>query len=336
MPFRMKSSMLVFAFIIFACALHGQDNDSEQNNFRKADSVAALYPHHSLQNLKTLADKLTIPLTTEQEKFRAIYFWISHNIENDYEYYVQNKKMREKLNNNNEALTEWNRKFRLQVFNKLLKEHKTVCTGYAYLMKELAYHAGLSAVIVDGYGRTSQSNIGGPGYVNHSWNAIQINRQWYLCDATWSSGEINMQHRSFEKKFNDVYFMADPSLFVLNHYPMDSMWMLLHEKPSLNQFLNGPLIYSSIHTYRVYPQWPKTFQFSTPKDKVVLFRFSKDNYRAFEKTTLQINGSMILPKTYTDHAGWQNIEHVFHSKGKNVVHVLLDEHYIFSYNVIVN
>ncbi len=210
-----------------------------------------------------------------------------------------------------------------------------MCTGYAYLMKALAYHAGLSAVIVDGYGRTAQSNIGAPGYINHSWNAMRIDGQWYFCDATWASGAINTQEGSFVRKFDDVYFMADPSLFVLNHYPSDSTWMLLDEKPTLDQFLNGPLIYSSIHTYQVHPQWPKTFQVSTPKDKVVVFRFSKDNYRAFEKTTLQINGATILPKTYTDNAGWQNTEHVFRYKGKYVVHVLMDEHYVVSYNVMV-
>jgi hypothetical protein len=332
----MKTFILVIAAGVFVCNLYAQEIYSEHSNFRKADSVAALYPHHSLENLKTLADKLTIPLSTELEKFRAIYFWISHNIENDYEYYVQNKKMREKLNNDAEALQEWNRKFRIQVFDKLLKEHKTVCTGYAYLMKTLAYHAGLTAVIVDGYGRTAQSNIGGPGYANHSWNAMKINGQWYLCDATWSSGAIDTREGNFVKKFDDVYFMADPALFVLNHYPMDSSWMLLKEKPSLSQFLNAPLIYSSIHTYDVHPQWPKTFQVSTPKDKVVVFRFSKDNYYTFEKTTLQINGSTISPKTYTDHAGWQNIEHVFHAKGKYVVHVLMNEHYVCSYDVTVN
>jgi transglutaminase/protease-like cytokinesis protein 3 len=177
----MKYFILAFVAIVFARSLHAQNVYSEQNNFRKADSVAALYPHHSLQNLKALADKLTVPLSTEQEKFHAIYFWITHNIENDYGDYLQNKKMREKLNNNPKALKEWNRKFTVQVFNKLLNEHKTVCTGYAYLMKELAYHAGLSAVIVDGYGRTSQSNIGRPGYINHSWNAMQIDGQWYSC-----------------------------------------------------------------------------------------------------------------------------------------------------------
>ncbi|HOX82974.1 MAG TPA: transglutaminase domain-containing protein [Chryseolinea sp.] len=332
----MKLYLLTLVIIVFASGIHAQNVSSEQNDFRKADSVAALYPDHSLQNLKTLADKLTLPLSTEVEKFRAIYFWISHNIENDYEYYVKNKKTREKLNDNPEALKEWNRKFSVQVFNKLLKEHKTVCTGYAYLMKELAHHAGLSAVIVDGYGRTAQSNIGGPGYANHSWNAIQINGQWFLCDATWSSGAINMQEGSFVKQFDDAYFMANPSLFVLNHYPLDSSWMLLKDKPTLDQFLNGPLIYSNIHRYHVYPQWPKAFNVSTPKDKMFLFRMSKDNYRTFEKTTLQVNGSTISPRTYLDDGGSECIEYVFHNKGKYVVHVLLDERYVVSYNVTVH
>ncbi len=51
--------------MVFACNLHAQAIHAEHNNFLRADSVAALYPHHSLANLKTLADKLTGSLSTE-------------------------------------------------------------------------------------------------------------------------------------------------------------------------------------------------------------------------------------------------------------------------------
>jgi len=328
---RVRFFVLAIFILFFASTLQAQ---IVSHNFRKADSVAALYPGHSLQNLKALADKLTTPLNTEQEKFRAIYFWISHNIANDYSYYMRNKKMREKWRDNPEALKEWNRKFATQVFNKLLKEHKTVCTGYAYLLRELAYHAGLTAVIVDGYGRTAQSNIGGPGYVNHSWNAIQIDNQWYLCDATWSSGAINLQEGSFVKKFDDAYFMANPSLFVLNHYPLDSTWMLLDTKPTLAAFLNGPLIYSSIHQYQVYPRLPDTFNKAIEKNQSIVFCLGKDSTISSKKVDLQINGLTVSSKVSQDNSDQLCMEYTFRGKGKYVVHIVVDGQHVISHQVI--
>jgi transglutaminase/protease-like cytokinesis protein 3 len=90
----------------------------------------------------------------------------------------------------------------------------------------------------DGYGRTAQSNIRGEGIANHSWSAVQLNRIWYLCDATRSSGAVDVAQSRFMRNFNDCYFLADPDLFVRNHYPLDSSWMLLAKKPTLHDFLN--------------------------------------------------------------------------------------------------
>jgi transglutaminase/protease-like cytokinesis protein 3 len=116
-------------------------------DFKKADSIAELYPSHSLKDLRSLADKLTAPLSTDTEKFRAIYKWICNNIDNDYILYQKNKRNRKRLKNS-EELGEWNKKFRVRVFKTLLDDHRTVCTGYAYLVKELSFHAGLTAVII--------------------------------------------------------------------------------------------------------------------------------------------------------------------------------------------
>src|SRR5690606_27087132 len=101
-----------------------------------------------------------------------------------------------------EGLKEWNRKSHPRVLQTLLRQHKTVCTGYAFLVKELAYHAGITCEVIDGYGRTPQANIEGDGIPNHSWNAVQLNNAWYLCDATWSSGTNDPQQAKFIKKYN--------------------------------------------------------------------------------------------------------------------------------------
>ena len=63
-----------------------------------------------------------------------------------------------------------------------------MCTGYAYLIKEMCFIADLDCEIIDGYARAFDANVNGLESLNHSWNAVKLNNKWYLCDATWSSG----------------------------------------------------------------------------------------------------------------------------------------------------
>jgi transglutaminase/protease-like cytokinesis protein 3 len=335
--YLVKAAALAFcAALTCATGLHAQTEDFADTDFKKADSIAQLYPNHSLQDLKQLSDKLTTPLATEQEKFRAIYRWICNNIDNDYTLFKKNKHKREKLKDADE-LKKWNTKFAAVVFQTLLRKHKTVCTGYAYLVKEMAYHAGLPCVVINGYGRTAQANIGGPGIANHSWNAVQIHNKWYLCDATWSSGAVDPEKALFVKKYNDAYFLPDPSLFVRNHYPLDSAWILLQDKPTLQAFLTRPLIYSAIFRYKIDQLFPETFLITAAKEETVSFQFMKSNTHQVEKVELNIQGPKEFytahPRLHLDENSQYRIDHTFAWKGRYVVHVLLDDNYTFTYNV---
>lgn len=337
----MKWFMLaVVAMFLFSTRLEAQLTDFESADFRKADSVAALYPHHSLDDLKELSDKLTRPFSAELDKFRAIYKWVCNNIKNDYGLYVQNKNKREKLKGRPEALREWNKKFGRRVMQKLRHEHKTICTGYAYLLKELAYHAGIRCEIIDGYGRTAQANIGGPGIANHSWNAVQLDKQWYLCDATWSSGAIHPQHRKFIKQYNEVYFLAAPSLFVRNHYPLDTSRIYLKDKPTLHEFLNQPLVYRAALSYKILPVFPETFEVAVPKGEQLTFHFSHKGEGMIEKVELQIvqgtSLKSLYPDVYQDSDGLCKTDHVFSRKGTYVVHILHQGDHLFTYSVKVS
>jgi transglutaminase/protease-like cytokinesis protein 3 len=320
--------------------LQAQLPDYKNRDFYKADSVASLYPRHSLTDLKSLSAKLTQPFSTDQDKFRAIYSWVCYNIENDYGLYVKNKSKREKLKDRPGELQGWNQKVNQDFFQQLRDEYKTVCTGYAYLIKELSFHAGLACEIIDGYGRTTQSNVGGLGIANHSWNAIQLNNQWYLCDATWSSGAIDPTQKKFIQQFSEAYFLAPPSLFVLNHYPLDSTWILLKNKPTLQEFLNGPLVYKSLIDFQLLPIFPKTFQVEAKKDKKITFSFTKPENLNVEKVEVQImsgsTSSSVYPKTYQETSRVNNIDYVFTSKGTFVVHLLFNDEYMLSYQVRVS
>jgi transglutaminase/protease-like cytokinesis protein 3 len=283
--------------------------------------------------------KLTVPLPTDVEKFRAIYTWTCLNIANDYVLFDKNRRMREKFKNNPEELKSWNKGFSRTVFETLRKKKRTVCTGYAYLLRELASHVGISCVIVDGYGRNAIANISGSGSVNHSWTAVHLDNKWYLCDATWSSGAMDMEQKDFVKNYDDCYFLLDPSLFIRNHYPLDSTWMLLDDKPTLQEFLNRPLVYQSFFQYKIKHVVPETFEVTATKRQPVSFQFTRDDNAPIEKIELSIKSPGTVYKAYpelhTDVPGGFSFTHTFSSKGMHTVHVLLDNRYVFTYTVKV-
>lgn len=336
----LRASVLV-CYITFFCVsgLKAQTDDFAGTDFTKADSIAQLYPGHSLRDLNLLSDKLTSSLTTEEEKFRAIYRWVCLNVDNDYRLFKKNQHNRRKLLNDADALKKWNQKISAEVFRTLVSKHRTVCTGYAYLIKALAGHAGFSCEVIHGYGRTAQSNIGGVGIANHSWNAIRLHNKWYLCDATWSSGAIDTQKGMFVRSYNDSYFLPDPALFIRNHYPSDTAWALLTVNPTLREFLDRPLIYSSIFQYKIDQLYPETFTITASKGETVSFQFTKNCTDPIQKVELSINSSSqrsVYPPLHQTEEGFHRIDHVFTSKGTYIVHVLLDDKYVFTYTVVIN
>lgn len=306
-------------------------------NRRRADSIAALYPKHPLTNLPALADKLTRSLSRKEEKFRAIYKWVCLNIEYDMPLHQLNQDKRRKIKDP-EALRDWNRKITTRVFKTLIDKQQTVCTGYAYLVKELAFHANIPCTVIDGYGRTAQANIRGTGIVNHSWIAVQLYDTWYLCDPTWSSGAYDTQKSQYVMNFREEYFLADPSLFIRNHYPLEENWMLTETKPTLHDFLNAPLIYVDAFNQHVEPSFPETFDVVVAKDEKVSFQLKGNPDRVVNKIDMLIQRQGAVKRitpVFTFNEGHYTFDHVFKGKGTHAVHILLDGNYIVTYEVNV-
>ena len=118
--------MIRFFFILFFFITgisKAQLSDFGNVDFRKADSVANHYKSESLKNLPLLSYNLTNSLPSQVEKFRAIYTWVSTNIENDYWGYVKNKQKRKQFQNDSLALCNWNKSYLPKVAEKLIKEH---------------------------------------------------------------------------------------------------------------------------------------------------------------------------------------------------------------------
>lgn len=265
---------LVIVTVFLFIQTHAQVSDFNTVDFTKADEIALSNKGESLQNLSLLSYNLTSELTTDVEKFRAIYTWVCNNINGDANQYRKVIKKQKKYKDDSLALLDWNNKYKKVAFKKLLKHKKTMCTGYAYLIKELSFLADLECKIIDGYGRTAESNIDSLDLANHSWNAVKLDEKWYLCDATWSSGYSN-ERNTFIRDYNDGYFLTDPELFSKNHFPINEQW-LLNNTTTPQSFVEAPLVYGDAFMLGIFPVSPTKMKTQVVKNEEVLFSFSTE------------------------------------------------------------
>lgn len=285
----MNKWIILVITLLSQLKIEAQISDFKNINFKNADKIADAYKGNYLSNLPVLAYNLTHNLSTDVEKFRAIYTWVSTNIEGDYDGFRKNSAKRSKYQNDSLEQIKWNKIFSNQVFKKLAKEKKTICTGYAYLVKTLANMANINCEIIGGFGRNESTIASKLQFPNHSWNAVQLNNKWYLCDATWSSGTYNLITYTFEFKYNDGYFLADPELFAKDHFPTDASWLLLNEKPLLTDFLKAPLVYGAAYKYATFPIEPTVMNIEVLKNNEAIFIFK--NVKELDTTSffLQID-----------------------------------------------
>ncbi|MBX2893896.1 MAG: hypothetical protein KF763_00525 [Cyclobacteriaceae bacterium] len=128
--------LLALIFWLIPLTASAQVSDFKEADFSRADSVARLYPNHSLNSLPDLAFKLTHSFGRDEEKFRAIFTWVCLNISNDYELYLKNKKGRERCNSKAE-LSAWYAHFGREMFLKLLQQSVlgmlTWCASWLWL-----------------------------------------------------------------------------------------------------------------------------------------------------------------------------------------------------------
>lgn len=334
------SKPLVFLVLWFFCLkIQAQQSDFKDINFTKAEAVAKQFKGESLESLPILSYNLTNTLATDVEKFRAIYRWVCDNIENDYYAYVKNKNVRRRLAKDSLKLATWNVDFTKKTFKKLLKEQKTVCTGYAYLIKELANLAAIKCEIIDGYGRIGDDNIEELSMVNHSWNAVQLNNKWYLCDATWSSGIYDLDDNKFEFDYNDGYFLTDPNLFVKNHFPLGIIWLLTEKVIPIANFLNGPIVYATTFKEGIIPILPSMLHLELKQNQEITFTLKELNPIDLNDISIEIssgtNKNWVEPIVNRNSKGLIEVKHAFNSRGFYDIHIKLKEEYLFTYIVKV-
>jgi len=178
------------------------------SEFEQIDKHALNAPKSVEQSLEKLAAYLISPAKNDREKVRAIYRWITNNIAYDDESLFSGTT----TENRAEAV---------------LKNHRAICDGYAGLFKELAQLAGIEVEVISGYSKGYSYVIENADAINHAWNAVKIEGQWQLIDATWGAGYLDDKQKRFVRQFQDHYFLTPPEQLIYDHFPKQDKWQLL-------------------------------------------------------------------------------------------------------------
>ncbi len=326
---KLLSLILIFASFL----IQGQD-------FAKADSIAGLYYGSDLKNVAQLSLDLSQGLQSQKEKFRALHTWVCQNIENDYHESLRVTKQRARLRDDSLALRTWDQKKRLQTIRKLYKQRKTVCTGYAYLLAQMSANLGIECRIINGYGRIGAANSEKLEQVNHSWNAVKLDGEWYLCDATWSSGivYVNDGLGYFSAEYNDGYFLAPPKFFYRNHLPEkpDSLSKLA---PTAKAFLNAPILYGGAFANELFPSDNASLKYQINKGDSLNFELEFKGKGFNQNLYVQIDNGFSTRELDLEYQNGDNgkvfTSLLFEKSGIYDVHLICNDDLIASYVVEV-
>lgn len=235
----MKYLFLIITFSSLCC---GQ-------NFKEVDSIVKLYPK-DFNTIKDLASKIKTDFSSNENRSRATFFWISNSIYYDVEFsekLEQNTINAFSFSSDNDfqrKLKEFNLGLAIKTFNS----KKAVCHGYSALFNEVMNKLGIESKLIVGNLKCNPSQIGAKLETNHAWNIVKIDDQYKFIDCTLAAGTISSKTNKFSLDYNDSYFFTDPELFYLNHYPKEEEWLLVKNKTK-SDYQKLPLFFAAYLNY---------------------------------------------------------------------------------------
>lgn len=106
-----------------------------------------------------------------------------------------------------------------------LRRRKGVCENFAVLFADIANKMDILSYVVHGYAHAATGRNAA-----HSWVAVSLNNEWYLCDPTWDAG----------LPVRNNYFLGDGAQFIASHMPFDPIWQLLEKPTAYKRNRNSP------------------------------------------------------------------------------------------------
>lgn len=137
-----------------------------------------------------LADEICTGCDTDTEKVKAIYNWMIHNFEYDYDCDPV-----------------------IQYFNirKTLTTHKGLCYDFAHLFAALCRSQNIPCYVVDGDKRDDFQ-------YHHTWNRVNFDGSWWNMDITFDTVQTKTQGELYSFRKIDNAFTTDNEYFITRIY----------------------------------------------------------------------------------------------------------------------
>ena len=247
-------SLLLVAFLLL-----GNSTFAQKNAIPKADYIEKYVESLELSPsvlIEHAVITITRPFGSELEKTRAIYHWIAFNIRYDHI---------------GRRLKTWHR-YRSDeaIIARVYRLRRGICSGYARLFQEMLALADIDSKIVSGYARVDPHTTAFEK-TNHAWNQVKIDGKWHLFDVTWARNGHN-------KTVDYFYFMTDPQIFILNHYPENYEFSLLEEIYSIDEYMQFPYYTNLFYELKPSEEVSKKGLYTASNDSIYLdLRIGIDN-----------------------------------------------------------
>ncbi|HLG02008.1 MAG TPA: transglutaminase domain-containing protein, partial [Bacteroidia bacterium] len=186
--------------------------------------------------------------STDHEKFRAVFRWVTDNI--SYNYSARNANAQE-----------------------VFKSKTAVCNGYSELIKLLCDSCNIKCRMVTGFVKLDLNYLVYKNDSAHAWNIVGLGGREYLVDATWAAGQYNHSTNKFIKEFDELYFLTPPETFILNHFPDYLVDQLLKNPITEETFRNSPLFCYKAFNYEVTSFLPVSSTIMVKRNDKISFSY---------------------------------------------------------------
>ena len=211
---RVLAAALLLLLAALACAAPVQApvpvvSEPPPSPWAQADARALAAPPEMEDSVPHLAAYLTEGLSSDGEKVRSIFRWVTSHVRYDMQ------------------------GFRTAEYGDfsprgVLRSRRAVCEGYSGLFEALAQAAGIEVATIHGFAKGVGYTAGDPVPMtyNHAWNAVKVEGIWRLLDCTWGAGALD-EKGEYVAAFDPFYFFTPPEAFIYTHFPSDPAWQLL-------------------------------------------------------------------------------------------------------------
>jgi transglutaminase/protease-like cytokinesis protein 3 len=183
-----------------------------QKDFSVMDAHARSLSFRGEKDLLRITDSLTNRFSTDLEKGRAIFTWLTEHIAYDC---GQHNRLDTEPDEATHPLY-----YTQQQLELILTRRRTRCEGYAFMFKTMCKLAGIYATTREGYARFDGRKVDAATVQpNHAWSAACFDGDWFEIDLSAAAGQCN--GGQFRRERREEFFLMDENLLERLYIPIE-------------------------------------------------------------------------------------------------------------------